>query len=57
MTEFSEEEISRAIGILRTNGMKLEQVGIGYIIASDSDSKFRINIFNRIMAIKTICLV
>jgi len=27
MTEFTESEITRAIGILRTNGMKLEQVG------------------------------
>jgi hypothetical protein len=26
MTEFTEAEITRAIGILRTNGMKLEQV-------------------------------
>jgi hypothetical protein len=26
MTEFTEAEIARAIGILRTNGMKLEQV-------------------------------
>ena len=32
MSDFSEVEISRLIGILRTNGMKLEQVIIIYLI-------------------------